>query len=71
MDEAGAVASQPGGLPGAGPHEKPKNENKKGKSYEAVSGTEKTVNELVNEHEKVNEKKVGTGLVGVKGEYIY
>ena len=74
MDEAGAVVSQPEGMPGAGPQEKPKNENKKEKrkkkkeeenSYEAVSGTEKTVNKLVNEHGKMNENTVGTGLVGV------
>ena len=59
MDETGAVVSQPGGLSGAGLHEKTKNENKKGKSYEAVSGKEKTVNELVNKHEKMNEKRWG------------
>ena len=77
MDETGAGVSQPEGLPGAGLQEKTKNENQKGKrkkekekenSYEAVSGKEKTVNELVNEHEKIEnekkKKKVGTSLVG-------
>ena len=79
MDETGAGVSQPEGLPGAGPQEKTKNGNQKEKrkkkkekenSYEAVSGKEKTVNELVNEHEKIEnekkKKKVGTGLVGAR-----
>ena len=68
MDETGAGVSQPEGLPGAGPQEKTKNGNQKEKtkkkkekeiSYEAVSGKEKTVNELVNKHEKMNEKRWG------------
>ena len=62
MDETGAGVSQPEGLPGAGLQENQKEKRKKDKekenSYEAVSGKEKTVNELVNEHEKIEKGKI-------------